>query len=137
MDSVAGESREVRDVTFSQEKGRYEQIVEEPKNTLKHLKLTAEDFADIRSIQPFLLTNSEVPLYELKYKGEEKMDGSDCFVVSIDPSKYFQHNGFPGISSGETKRLAVIRSKGEAVPADRIPERAKSISTLRNHPPAD
>jgi hypothetical protein len=114
---ATGEYREVRDVTFSPEKGRYEQVVEQPRNTLKRLKLTDEDFADIRQIQPFLLTNAEVPRYELKYKGEEQMAGFDCFVVWIEPKQVFStRRFFKGDLWVRQSDLAVVRSEGQAVP---------------------
>lgn len=114
---MTGEYREARDVTFSPEKGRFEKITEEPTNTLKHLKLTAEDFADIRNIQPFLLTNAEVPRYELQYKGEEQKDGFNCFVVWIDPKQILStQRFFQGYLWVRESDLAVVRSEGSAVP---------------------
>lgn len=114
---ITGEYREVRDVTFSPEKGRYEEIVDQPHNTLKHIKLTEEDFADIRSIQPFLLTSAQVPRYELKYKGEEKMDGFDCFVVWIEPKQILStQRFFQGDLWVKQSDLTVVRTEGQAVP---------------------
>src|SRR5205823_3757950 len=46
-----GEYREVRDVIFSPGGERAEQMIGSPAATLKNLKLTDEDFADIRNIQ--------------------------------------------------------------------------------------
>jgi hypothetical protein len=60
---VIGEYRQVTDVTFSPERGRYEQPVESPKNTLTRLKLTPEDFHDIRDVDPLLLTTSQLSQY--------------------------------------------------------------------------
>jgi hypothetical protein len=84
---------------------------------MKHIKLTEEDFADIRNIQPFLLTNAQVPLYEVKYKGEEKMDGFDCFVVWIDPKQILStQRFFQGNLWVKQSDLTVVRSEGQAVP---------------------
>jgi hypothetical protein len=112
-----GEYREIRNVTFSPEKGRYEELVGEPKNSLKRLKLTEQDFADVRQVQPFLLTNAEVQLYRLEYKGEERMDGFDCFVVWIEPRQTFStERFFKGRLWVKESDLTVVRSEGQAVP---------------------
>ena len=114
---ATGEYREVRDVTFSPEKGRYEQVVEEPRSTLKRLILTDEDFADIRNIQPFLLTNAQVSFYEAQYKGDEEMDGFPCFVVHIAPRQILSgQRFFEGLLWVRQNDLSVVRSEGQAVP---------------------
>jgi hypothetical protein len=114
---VSGAYREMRDVTFSPERGRYEEMLESPRNTLKRIKLTDKDFEDIRNIQPFLLTNAQVPLYSMKYKGEEMMDGTDCFVVWIEPKQILSgQRFFQGLLWVRQSDFAVVRSEGQAVP---------------------
>src|SRR5580658_10411906 len=54
-----GGYQEVREVIFSPEKERSEQMVGRPLDTLVRLKLTEEDFRDIREIQPFMLTTDQ------------------------------------------------------------------------------
>src|ERR1700722_7538814 len=76
-----GTYREVRDIIFSPAQERTEKMVGKPFVTLTHLKLTDEDFRDMREIQPFLLTKDQAFLYETQFRGEETMDGVDCFVV--------------------------------------------------------
>src|SRR3989442_754977 len=55
--AIAGDYRELRDIIFSPSEKRAEQLIGSPLMRLKHLKLTDEDFRDIREIQPFLLTS--------------------------------------------------------------------------------
>ena len=115
--AVTGEYREVRDITFSPKQIRYEQIVEQPHDTLTRLRLTPEDFADLRNVQPFLLTDDTVRLYEGQYKGEETMDGERCFVESIRPRQILSgQRFFEGTLWIRESDLAVIRSEGQAVP---------------------
>jgi hypothetical protein len=114
---IDGEYREVRDITFSPEKGRYEEVVEEPRNTMKRIKLTKEDFADIRNVQPFLLTNAQVPLYSWSFKGEETTDGFPCYVVSIEPKQILSgQRFFQGLLWVRQSDFSVVRSEGQAVP---------------------
>jgi hypothetical protein len=115
--AAKGEYRETRDVTFSPNGVRYEQVVERPRNTLTHIKLTPEDFADIRNIQPFFMTADQVSLYEGKYKGEETMDGVNCFVEYVRPRQILStQRFFEGTLWVRESDLAVIRSEGQAVP---------------------
>ena len=115
--AVTGEYHEVRDITFSPNRVRYEQIVERARNTLTRIKLTPEDFEDIRNIDPYLLTSDEVPLYEARYQGEETMDGVRCFVEHVRPRQILsQQRFFEGTLWVRESDLAVIRSEGQAVP---------------------
>lgn len=115
--TITGEYREVRDVTFSPNRVRYEQVVERPRSTLTRIKLTAEDFADIRNIQPLFMTADQVSLYEGKYKGEETVDGLNCFVEYVQPRQILStQRFFDGTLWVRESDLAVIRSEGQAVP---------------------
>jgi len=114
---VTGQYHEVRDITFSPNMVRYEQVIEQPRSTLTRIKLTAEDFADIRNVDPFLLTSDKVSLYEGKYRGEETMDGALCFVEEVRPRQILSNQRFfQGTLWVRESDLSVIRSEGQAVP---------------------
>lgn len=113
----AGEYREVRDIVFSPKQERSEQEVGKPTNTLKRLILTDEDFRDIREIQPMLLTKDTAFLYDKKYRGEEPMDGIDCWVVELKPRQILQGQRlFEGLMWVDERDFSVIRIEGQAVP---------------------
>lgn len=113
----AGEYREVREVIFSPEGERSERLAERPVNTLKRLKLTEEDFADVRDIQPLLLTKETLPLYRVKYRGEEKIDGLETWVLQVEPKQIlFGMRLFEGLLWVNQEDFSVIRSEGRAVP---------------------
>jgi hypothetical protein len=112
-----GTYREVRDVIFSPAQERSEQMVGKPFQTLTHLKLTDEDFRDMRDIQPFLLTQDQAFLYETRFRGEESMDGVDCFVIQIQPRQILEGQRlFDGMLWVSKNDYSVIRSEGQAVP---------------------
>ncbi len=114
---ITGQYTEVRDITFTESKGRTEQIVQAAKSTLSRIRLTAEDYADIRNIEPFLLTVDKVPLYEGRYQGEETVDGTLCFVEHIRPKQILSgQRYFDGTIWVRESDLAIIRSEGQAVP---------------------
>ncbi len=115
--AVTGQYREVRDITFSPSHVRYEQVTEQPRNTLTRIRLTPVDFADIRDIEPFLLTSDKVALYEGQYKGEETLDGTPCFVEYVRPRQILSgQRFFEGMLWVRQTDLSVIKSEGQAVP---------------------
>jgi hypothetical protein len=112
-----GTYREVRDIIFSPSQERSEQMVGKPFATLTHLKMTDEDFRDIREVQPFLLTKDQAFLYETQFRGEESVDGVDCFVIQIRPRQLLDGQRlFDGMLWVSKKDYSVIRSEGQAVP---------------------
>ena len=116
--AITGEYREMRDITFSPTQIRYEQLAEAPRNTLTRLRLTPEDFADLRNVQPFLVTSDVAGLYEGRFQGEETMDGQRCFVEFIRPRQILSgQRFFEGTLWVRESDFSVVRSDGQAVPA--------------------
>lgn len=112
-----GRFQEVRDIIFSPEGERTEQIIGSPTHALARLRLTDEDFRDIREVQPFLFTEEQLWAYRVQYKGEENMDGADCWVIEVRPKQILDGQRlFDGIMWVNQKDYAVVRSEGKAVP---------------------
>jgi hypothetical protein len=112
-----GQYREVRDIVFSPTMVRSEQVVEQSRNDLKRLKLTEEDFRDIREIQPLLITAANVFNYESKPGGEETIDGVDCWVLAIRPRQLLHGQRlFEGTLWVAKDDLGIVRLEGQAVP---------------------
>jgi hypothetical protein len=112
-----GQYRETRDVIFSPEKDRTEELIGHPDNGLKYLILTEEDFADIRNIQPLVLTEDRLWNYETKFRGEESMDGVDCWVMQVRPRQILQgQRFFDGMMWVDKKEYNIVRMEGQAVP---------------------
>jgi hypothetical protein len=78
---------EVDDIIFSPEGKRTEHVVKAPVPNLQHILLTPEDASDLRDVQPFVLTTSEIGLYNVNYLGREKLDEIGCFTFSVKPKK--------------------------------------------------
>ena len=115
--AVGGEYREVRDVTFSPAHERTDQVVGKPMKTLKRLEMTEEDFQDMRNIQPFVMTEDELWNYETKFRGDEKMDGVDCWVLQVRPRQILQGQRlFDGLLWVDKKDYSIVRLEGQAVP---------------------
>lgn len=113
----AGEYREVREVVFSPQAERTEQMVGKPLQTLQRLKLTEEDFRDIREVQPFLFDADQLWFYETRYKGEETIDGVDCYVLQVRPRQILAGQRlFDGLVWASQKDYSIVRTEGKAVP---------------------
>ncbi len=115
--AIVGSYWEKRDIIFSPKQERTEQMLDRPFNNLHRIGLTEEDFRDIREVQPFLLTKDQVFLYETRFRGEESMDGVDCYVIHIQPRQILQGQRlFEGMLWVDKKDYSIIRSEGQAVP---------------------
>ncbi|MEZ5355270.1 MAG: hypothetical protein R2762_21765 [Bryobacteraceae bacterium] len=114
---VAGQYREEREVIFSPAGERTEQLRGKPWMALARLRLTEEDFRDIREVQPFLFTADQLWLYETRFRGEEAADGIDCWLLEVKPRQ--THQGmrlFEGMFWVDKRDFGVVKSSGRAVP---------------------
>ena len=112
-----GQYKEIRDVIFLPGGQRTESTIGKPENSLKNLKLTEEDFADIRNIQPLVLTEDRLWNYETRFRGEENMDDVDCWVLQVSPRQILQGQRlFDGLVWIGKKGYDVVRMAGQAVP---------------------
>ncbi|MBI4893477.1 MAG: hypothetical protein HY821_22845 [Acidobacteria bacterium] len=115
--SASGFYKELREVIFTPEGKRLEQMVGRPEAHLSRLILTDEDFEDLRNIQPLLLTPEMLPRYTVKFRGEETVEGKDCWVLQIDPRQLLQGMRlFEGMAWVEKTSLQIVRTEGQAVP---------------------
>jgi len=115
--TARGRYRETRDVIFSPQHDRTEQLIGRAENSLKNLILTDEDFADIRNIQPLVLTDDRLWNYETRFRGEETVDGMDCWVLQVRPRQILQGQRlFDGMVWVDKKEYNIVRMEGQAVP---------------------
>jgi hypothetical protein len=108
---------EVRDVVFSPAAERAEVLVSGPNNSLSRIRLTKEDFQDVRDIQNFLFTEDVLWLYQVRHRGEERIDGEDCWVMQVTPRNELQGmRFFEGLLWVSKKDEEIVRAHGKAVP---------------------
>jgi hypothetical protein len=113
----AGEYREMREVIFSPQEERTERLIGKPLSLLKRLRLTEEDFRDIRQVQPFLFDSQQLRAYETQFKGEETMDGVDCWVLQVRPRQILTGQRlFDGLLWVSKTGYDIVRSEGRAEP---------------------
>lgn len=87
---------------------------------LRSVTFTEEDKEVIDNINPFALTARELPLYNLKYQGKEKVDELDCFVFTVKPKNIKRGRlYFEGKIWVDDVDLQVVRTVGKPVPQSR------------------
>lgn len=114
---VRGEYKEVRDIIFSPTHERSEEVIGKPSDSLKLIKLTEEDFRDIREIQPLTLSEEQLWNYDTKIRGDETLDDVDCWVLQIKPRQILEgQRFFEGLIWVDKKEYNIVRLQGRAVP---------------------
>ena len=84
---------------------------------LRSVTFTREDEEVLENVHPFALTAKEIPLYNLKYRGKEKIDELDCHVFSVKPKKINKGKMyFEGKIYVDDQDLQIVRTVGKAVP---------------------
>ena len=112
-----GEYRERREVIFSPQQERTDRMVGKPVLNLKRLILTEEDFHDLRDIQPFVMTEDQLWNYETKFRGDENIDGVDCWVLQVRPRQILSGQRlFDGMLWADKRDYSIVRIQGQAVP---------------------
>jgi hypothetical protein len=106
----------VDDIIFSPDGKRMEKVVYAPVISLQHIGLTPEDVADLRDVQPFVLTTSEVGEYNINYLGREKLDEIGCYTFSVKPKKMVKGKRyFEGQVWVDDRDFQIVKTYGKGV----------------------
>lgn len=112
-----GEYRMTSDIVFTPEGKRFEKVTYAPQNTLQRIMLSEQDLDDVRNVQPFVLTTTELPKYNVTYVGRQQVDELSTYVFDVAPKviekkqRYFQ-----GRVWVDDKDLQIVMTDGKAVP---------------------
>ncbi|HUO14835.1 MAG TPA: hypothetical protein VMX38_07610 [Verrucomicrobiae bacterium] len=116
-DTVDGQYREVFDVMFDDKGHRVENVVFAPASSLKRIFMSEEDLQDIRHRLPFVLTEDELPEYNILYVGQQKEDELHCFVFDIAPKKIEgKKRYFQGRVWVDDEDYQIVKTYGKTVP---------------------
>jgi len=114
--SARGKWELVQDVIFSADDKRTERVVYAPVSTLSRIVLTPKDMEDLRSVQPFVMTNADAHKYQIDYLGTEKIDEIDCYVFSVKPKKMAEgERYFEGQIWVDQLDLQIVKTYGKGV----------------------
>jgi hypothetical protein len=113
---TGGQWELVEDVIFSPDGKRMEKVVYAPVPSLRQILLTPEDEQDLRNVQPFVLTTPELPEYDIRYLGKEKVDEIGTYVFSIKPKKITPGKRyFEGQAWVDDRDLQIVKTYGKGV----------------------
>jgi len=114
--AIGGRYEIVEDIIFSPDGKRTEKVVRAPVSTLRRLILTPQDEQDLRNVQPFVLTTTEISDYDIRYLGKQKADEIPCYVFSVKPKdlkpgkRYFE-----GQIWVDDRDLQIVKTYGKGV----------------------
>jgi hypothetical protein len=112
-----GEYRMTSDIIFTPDSKRFEKVTFAPQNTLERIMLSEQDLDDVRNVQPFVLTTTELPKYDVTYVGRQQVDELSTYVFDVKPKviekkqRYFQ-----GRVWVDDKDMQIVMTDGKAVP---------------------
>ena len=113
---TGGKWDEIDDIIFTPEGKRMEKVVWAPVVHLDHITLTSEDVQDLRDVQPFVLTTSEIGQYSVNYLGPEKVDDIGCYSFSVKPKKMEKGKRyFEGQIWVDDRDLQIVKTYGKGV----------------------
>jgi len=116
-DRVRGKFEQTSEIGFDSNGKRTSKVVYAPLDTLKNLQMTPQDFADIESIQPFVLTSDDIGKYKLNYTGTETVDQIGCYVFEVEPKRIEKDQRyFQGKIWVDDRDFQIVKTYGKAVP---------------------
>lgn len=115
--SITGRFRRTSDIVFDDRGNRFEKITFFPPSTLVSLQMTAEDMQDLAGVQPFALTDRDLPKYQIDYVGKEKIDELNTYVFDVRPKSMAKGERYlEGRIWVDDQDLQIVKVKGQAVP---------------------
>ena len=108
---------ELRDITFTESGERIERHRKPPISRLNRMRLTEEDFRDLREVNPFVLTLDTLWFYSVRYKGVEPVEGEECHTLRVQPRQILDgQRFFDGLVWVSVETGNVVRVAGQPVP---------------------
>jgi hypothetical protein len=84
--------------------------------------MTPADFDEIEHRLPFILTTDDLPQYDVKYLGRQKVDDVDTYVFEAGPKTLVKnHHYFQGKVWVDQQDLQIVYINGRTVPQDMRP----------------
>ena len=116
---VSGEWYEVDDVIFDPTGKRTERVDFAPASTLKQIMISPSDLQDLEHGYPFVLTTADVPEYDIKYVGRQKVDELECYVFDVSPKTIEKGKRYlDGRIWVDATDLQIVVTNGRMVPDD-------------------
>jgi hypothetical protein len=114
---VDGEYRRTSEVVFTPSGKRFEHDTYAPVPTLERITLSQQDLDDLEKVQPFVLTTTELPKYNIKYVDHEPLDELGTYVFDVAPKTLEKNQRyFQGRVWVDDKDFEIVKTDGKAVP---------------------
>src|SRR6202163_3876669 len=108
---VDGEYRMTSEIVFTPAGKRYEKVTSAPPPTLERISLSQQDLDDLEHVQPFVLTTSELPKYNVKYVDHVQLDELSAYEFEVAPKTLEKNQRyFQGRVWVEDKDLEIVKS---------------------------
>ena len=112
-----GEYRMTSEIVFTPSGKRFERVTNAPAPTLERISLSQQDMDDLEHVQPFVLTTTELPKYNIKYLDHVQVDELTAYVFDVAPKTIEKNQRyFQGRIWVEDKDLEIVKTDGKAVP---------------------
>jgi hypothetical protein len=121
---ILGEYQQITDITSSPEGRREEHVIFAPPSTMDNagVMMTPADFEEIEHRLPFVLTEEDLPQYDVTYTGRQKVDEVDAYVFSVAPKRIEKnHRYFAGKIWVDQLDFEIVLINGKTVPQDERP----------------
>jgi hypothetical protein len=94
-----------------------ENVVFAPQSSLTKIYMSQEDMQDIRHMLPFVLTEDQLPEYNILYVGQQQEDELHCYVFDIAPKKIEEKKRyFQGRVWVDDHDFQIVKTYGKTVP---------------------
>jgi hypothetical protein len=112
-----GEYKKVTEIVFNPQGKRYEHDTYAPVPTLERITLSQQDLDDLENVQPFVLTTTELPKYEITYVDHVPLDELNTYVFDVRPKTIEKNQRyFQGRIWVDDKDYEIVKTDGKAVP---------------------
>jgi hypothetical protein len=112
-----GEYQKKSEIVFTPSGKRYEHDIYDPVPTLERITLSQQDLDDLEKVQPFVLTTTELPKYNIKYVDHVRLDELTTYVFEVGPKTLEKNQRyFQGRVWVDDKDFEIVKSDGKAVP---------------------
>jgi hypothetical protein len=112
-----GEYKRTSEVVFTPQGKRYEHDTYAPVPTLERITLSQQDLDDLEKVQPFVLTTTELPKYDVKYVDHVALDELNTYIFDVAPKTMEKNQRyFQGRIWVDDKDFEIVKTDGKAVP---------------------
>jgi hypothetical protein len=129
--TVDGQFHEITQVSYDDKGKRLEKVTFSEEPTLRGVRLSTEDMDDIRVFMPWILSQDELPQYNLTYAGQQHVDDLDTYVFHVVPRKEEKNKRyFQGRVWVDNRDLQIVKLCGKSVP-DAVHVKKKQSMDIR------